>query len=43
MRPRIAFNVKSVDYEFVEEQFGSKSELLVKSNHVHKKIPVLIH
>ncbi|CAN1321214.1 Glutathione S-transferase U17 [Linum perenne] len=43
MRPRIAFNVKSVDYEFIEEPFGSKSELLVKSNPVHKKIPVLIH
>ncbi|XP_075657493.1 glutathione S-transferase U17-like [Castanea sativa] len=43
MRPRIALNIKSVDYEFLEETFGSKSELLLQSNPVHKKIPVLIH
>ncbi|XP_050237123.1 glutathione S-transferase U17-like [Mercurialis annua] len=43
MRPRIALNMKSVDYEFLQETFGSKSELLLKSNPVHKKIPVLIH
>ncbi|KAF8110016.1 hypothetical protein N665_0088s0031 [Sinapis alba] len=43
MRPRIALNLKSVPYEFLQETFGSKSELLLKSNPVHKKIPVLIH
>ncbi|CAN1852574.1 Glutathione S-transferase U17 [Linum perenne] len=43
MRPRIALNIKSVEYEFLQEQFGTKSELLLKSNPVHKKIPVLIH
>ncbi|CAI0386628.1 unnamed protein product [Linum tenue] len=43
MRPRVALNIKSVDYEFLQEQFGSKSELLLKSNPVHKKIPVLLH
>ena len=43
MRPRIALNLKSVPYEFVQETFGAKSELLLKSNPVHKKIPVLIH
>ncbi|XP_025013289.2 pentatricopeptide repeat-containing protein At1g05670, mitochondrial [Ricinus communis] len=43
MRPRIALNIKSVDYEFLEETFGSKSQLLLESNPVHKKIPVLIH
>ncbi|CAI0627675.1 unnamed protein product [Linum tenue] len=43
MRSRIAFNIKSVEYEFLEEKFGSKSELLLKSNPVHKKIPVLLH
>lgn len=43
MRPRIALNLKSVSYEFLQETFGSKSELLLKSNPVHKKIPVLIH
>ncbi|XP_009608989.1 glutathione S-transferase U17-like [Nicotiana tomentosiformis] len=43
MRPRIALNIKSVAYDILEEQFGSKSELLLKSNPVYKKIPVLIH
>ncbi|GAA0148529.1 transferase [Lithospermum erythrorhizon] len=43
IRARIALNLKSIKYEFLEEQFGSKSELLLKSNPVHKKIPVLLH
>ncbi|KAI9168768.1 hypothetical protein LWI28_001633 [Acer negundo] len=43
MRPRIALSIKSVEYEFLQETMGSKSELLLKSNPVHKKIPVLIH
>ncbi|KAF9625109.1 hypothetical protein IFM89_019059, partial [Coptis chinensis] len=42
MRPRIALNLKNVDYEFVEQGYP-KSELLLRSNPVHKKVPVMIH
>ncbi|CAI9092776.1 OLC1v1028106C1 [Oldenlandia corymbosa var. corymbosa] len=42
-RVQFALNLKSVDYEFIPENVMAKSELLLKSNPVYKKIPVLIH
>jgi glutathione S-transferase len=43
-RCRIALAEKGLPYKHVEEDlFGGKSDLLLRSNPVHKKIPVLLH
>ncbi|KAK9707296.1 hypothetical protein RND81_07G187600 [Saponaria officinalis] len=43
MRPIIALHLKFVDYDFIEDTLDPKTELLLESNPVHKKIPVLLH